>query len=394
MFRIIEKIVETFVTNVIFYRVWVYPQIGESCNCWFIVWWVFAAPEEEESSVENRLQHIANTTEPCRADDGPPCRFFLAESTTVIRAGSTLVALGVIRRRAGTSREPPSSSTSAVDKVTARHYWGAADQGDVEAGEEEEADEGVSRGDSQDGRQPEERWRVWRVWGEEDERVQWRQIWDEGARSKSGKMTSWWQCRWQWQNNGKSQTNVTGKNKNNFNGSKLKMSASLSGWVMISFKWPRNPMTMTFIFNVNVNKMSMSTSRSMTISVSMWKLWFAIVKFVSFNVNDDYNETPSLSLSSQRKYSSDGWISDWKRRPKHSKDPLGVFGAGEFLINWNMPLKFLRPALLNPIMESNVNNLSFEGSHPRLPWTWTSDVRRGSGPSDGCQGDQIQIQWW
>jgi len=32
---------------------------------------------------------------------------------------------------------------SAVDKVTARHYWGAADQGDVEAGEEEEADEGV-----------------------------------------------------------------------------------------------------------------------------------------------------------------------------------------------------------------------------------------------------------
>ena len=42
-------------------------------------------------------------------------------------------------------------------------------------------------------------------------------------------------------------------------------------------------------------------------------------------------------------------------------------------------------------MESNVNNLSFEGSHPRLPWTWTSDVRRGSGPSDGCQGDQIQM---
>ena len=126
--------------------------------------------EEEESSVENRLLHIANTTEPCRADDGPPCRFFLAESTTVIRAGSTLVALGVVRRRAGTSREPPSSSTSAVDKVTARHYWGAADQGDVEAGEEEE--EGVSRGDCQDGRQPEERWRVRRVWGEEDEGVQ------------------------------------------------------------------------------------------------------------------------------------------------------------------------------------------------------------------------------
>ena len=45
--------------------------------------------------------------------------------------------------RAGTSREPP-SSTSAVDKVTARHYWGAADQGDVEAGEGEgEADEGI-----------------------------------------------------------------------------------------------------------------------------------------------------------------------------------------------------------------------------------------------------------
>ena len=92
--------------------------------------------------MKNRLQHIANTTEPCRADDGPPCRFFLAESTTVIRAGSTLVALGVVGRRAGTSRAPP-SSTSAVDKVTARHYWGAADQGDVEAGEQEEADEGV-----------------------------------------------------------------------------------------------------------------------------------------------------------------------------------------------------------------------------------------------------------
>ena len=45
MFWIIEKIVETFVTNVIFYRVWVYPQIGESCNCWFIVWWVFAEEE-------------------------------------------------------------------------------------------------------------------------------------------------------------------------------------------------------------------------------------------------------------------------------------------------------------------------------------------------------------
>ena len=67
-----------------------------------------------------------------------------------------------VRRLAGTSREPPSSSTSAVDKVTARHYWGAADQGDVEAGEEEEEeeDEGVSRGGCQDGRQPEERWRV------------------------------------------------------------------------------------------------------------------------------------------------------------------------------------------------------------------------------------------
>ena len=94
-------------------------------------------------AVENRLLHNANTTESCRADDGPPCRFFLPESTTVIRAGSTLVPLGVVRRRAGTSREPPSSSTSAVDKVTARHYWGAADQGDVEAGEGEEADEGV-----------------------------------------------------------------------------------------------------------------------------------------------------------------------------------------------------------------------------------------------------------
>ena len=55
--------------------------------------------------------------------------------------------LSSVVRRAGTSREPPSSSTSAVDKVTARHYWGAADQGDVEAGEEEgEADEEVSRG--------------------------------------------------------------------------------------------------------------------------------------------------------------------------------------------------------------------------------------------------------
>ena len=111
--------------------------------------------------LKNRLLHIANTTEPCRADDGPPCRFFLAESTTVIRAGSTLVALGVVRRRAGTSREPPSSSTSAVDKVTARHYWGAADQGDVEAGEEEEeADEEEDEGGCQDGWQPEERWRV------------------------------------------------------------------------------------------------------------------------------------------------------------------------------------------------------------------------------------------
>ena len=78
-----------------------------------------------------------------------------AEPTTVLRAGSSWPSqrrssvpvrrcrcrlLGVVRRRAGTSREPP-SSTSAVDKVTARHYWGAADQGDVEAGEEEEADE-------------------------------------------------------------------------------------------------------------------------------------------------------------------------------------------------------------------------------------------------------------
>ena len=112
--------------------------------------------------LKNRLQHIANTTEPCRADDGPPCRFFLAESTTVIRAGPTLlVALGVVRRRAGTSREPPSSSTSAVDKVTARHYWGAADQGDVEAGEEEEeAGEEEDEEGCQDGWQPEERWRV------------------------------------------------------------------------------------------------------------------------------------------------------------------------------------------------------------------------------------------
>ena len=48
-----------------------------------------------------------------------------------------------VRRLAGTSREPPSSSTSAVDKVTARHYWGAADQGDVEEEEEEEDEEGV-----------------------------------------------------------------------------------------------------------------------------------------------------------------------------------------------------------------------------------------------------------
>ena len=109
-------------------------------------------------AVENRLLHIANTTEPCRADDGPPCRFFLAESTTVIRAGSTL-SVPLAWRSTTTSREPP-SSTSAVDKVTARHYWGAADQGDVEAGEEEEAGEGVSRGDCQDGWQPEERWRV------------------------------------------------------------------------------------------------------------------------------------------------------------------------------------------------------------------------------------------
>ena len=77
-----------------------------------------------------------------RVNDGHPCRFDVGGawcSTT-------------------TSREPPSSSTSAVDKVTARHYWGAADQGDVEAGEGE--DEGVSRGDWQDGWQPEERWRV------------------------------------------------------------------------------------------------------------------------------------------------------------------------------------------------------------------------------------------
>ena len=60
--------------------------------------------------------------------------------------------------RAGT-KEPP-SSTTAVDKVTARHYWGAADQGDVEAGEQEEADEGEDEGSCQDGWQPEERWRV------------------------------------------------------------------------------------------------------------------------------------------------------------------------------------------------------------------------------------------
>ena len=106
--------------------------------------------EEEESSVE---EPVATHR---KHDGAVPSR--RRSSVPVRRCRCRL--LGVVRRRAGTSREPPSSSTSAVDKVTARHYWGAADQGDVEAGEQEEAGEEEDEEGRQDGRQPEERWRV------------------------------------------------------------------------------------------------------------------------------------------------------------------------------------------------------------------------------------------